>query len=186
MTTRPRFFSCILAIFALFVLSQSASADLTITITDDGNGGANIEFLGSGTLIAGGAFEYGSAAIDFIPGFGLANDMFSSSPAIAGGNLIDMTASAGSPFFGTVDRIVFADPGWAVGGDLTTANGLVFSLPNFDSSVLVDGTYNLDRVGDADVGDVILIVAPVSIPEPSSGLLIVASALGLAFRRRRS
>ncbi len=165
MIIRKHVFGCIFSLFLIAFGTQSAHADLTILMSDDGMGGVNVEFMGSGNLVAGGDFIYGSTD-DFI-GFLPANDMFTApEPVIAGGTLTEVTASPGG-FFNPDDRIVIPDPGWVVGESLSTANGTVFNLPNFAFSSLTIGTYVLTQQGDADVGNVSLIV--MAAPAPLKG-----------------
>ncbi len=165
-----------LSFFALSTLlavlsSQYANADLLITLTDDGVGGADLEFTGEGTLVVGGGFDFESTSTDFIDNISVAGGVFPSpGPMIAGGELTgELILAAGVAFFNSNDSISFEDPGWIADGDLSSANGQVFNIPDFNFSVLNTGIHPLTSTGDFDTDLGLVTLEIVSAPVPGGG-----------------
>ncbi len=182
-----RFFS-IAAMIAILSLAcvQSANADLMITLTEAADGSTNVEFMGSGMLLAGGDFQYSAMAGDDFHTVGLANGTqnLTPQPVIAGGTIGALDFLPG--LFLSEDQILISDPGWTVGGDLSSANPDVFNLATLDFSAnLILGTYDLVNNGTADVGAVQLKI--LEVPEPNAlAMLGLASLCCCLMIRKRS
>ena len=145
---------------ALGFFNQSAQADLTISLTQNANGTTNVEFTGSGTLLATGDFVYEAVAQDFYTGPIFGASLLLPNPTIAGGALTNFDILGGVPLFSSDDMLIMDNPGWTVGGDLSTANGMVFNASDLLFSSLIPGTYPLTNGGGADVGAVVLEIGP--------------------------
>ncbi len=174
-----------------FVFQQSASADLTITLSENtADGSTNIEFNGTGDLVSAGNFSYDAAAgVDFVSG-SVVGTFGSTTPTIAGGSTFN-TISFNNAFGAFLpENVTFGDPGWVVGQPLNTANGQVFNLSDLLFSNFIVGTYSLTP-SPFDDGDVVgaaqlIIVETSAVPEPSSMLALGVIGLGILVRRRQA
>jgi hypothetical protein len=173
----------------LMVTTRTTNADLTINLSPDGLGGTNLEFDGSGTVIDLGSGPGNFAYEDptntfFIPVTGTYSDDFITpfTPPLGGGivdTFFTAAADGGGAYGPYISWFWIGD---VVGGDLTTANGLVFNLDTIPFANLHPGSYALSRFGNtADVGDVTLNI----VPEPSAFALASLGLLGLACCRRK-
>jgi hypothetical protein len=172
----------LLAVALVLVTAPMAShADLTISLSDDGAGGTDLQFDGSGIVLIGGDFAYESLGVDFFsPGGGESSPILPT--AVLGGASVT-TFFAG--LFGAAGQsIEWFWPGVSVGAPLDDADGLTFNLPDLAFADFNPGSYALTRFnGFADVGAVTLIIDVV--PEPSTASLVSLGLLGIAAARRR-
>ncbi len=173
----------------LFVTAGSVNADLTINLTDDGSGGTNIEFVGSGIVINGGLiFAYADPTNGFTNlGSGFVSDtsITPSSPVFGGATMSDffVTSAAGG---GIGNESIQSNWTPATGFALNTANGQIFNLNAISYSIFNPGSYTLSRwAGGSNVGVVTLNIGAV-IPEPGSlAILGVMTIAVISTRRRR-